>query len=354
LGRYFREMEVGLAFAASVAIGAWSVAAPNRREQLLLTAAREGCVADIENLLESGLGIDAPGSAGETALHLAAANGRTAVVNLLLSLGADPMVRTTAPLADTVSLAGAASRTAAHAAAAAGHHAALSALLEHDTSALAVSDAGGDTCLHLACANGHEAVAELLLRRQGVDAQSTTTGATPLAVAAGLGLLPVVQLCLAYGSAVDTADWEGNTPLHWACVGMHSAVCECLCSAGASLHAQNKNGQGETPLGLAYQPGHAAMDKMRRVLRETLVKRSVNGDPEVSKARAAQERLEARLVALARDDPTTLIHLLQDAALQATIIRLRADISLIPKCALEYCDQRMIRDLCEQVSWMNV
>ena len=85
-------MELLLAGAASAAIGFVLHALP-RGEALeanaqLLAAAREGKVSTITSLVDSGLAVDAPGEHGETALMVAAGAGKSAAVELLLSIGA--------------------------------------------------------------------------------------------------------------------------------------------------------------------------------------------------------------------------------------------------------------------------
>jgi uncharacterized protein len=108
-------------------------------------------------------------------LLLAAAEGHTDCVSLLLQKGAD------------VAQEGLNEMTALHAASSAGQLAVVELLLEahHAHKTLWLGDADGNTPLHLAVANGHTAVASALIQR-GADASAKdNNGATPIDLAAG-------------------------------------------------------------------------------------------------------------------------------------------------------------------------
>ena len=361
-------MEVGILGVAAASLGIGFLFGPSpRREHLqLLALAHEGRVTDIEELVESGFEVDARGTYGETALQLAAAEGHASVVRALLSLGALATSRNRLPVPAVPPLSSP-SRTSAHAAAFGGHSDVLMALLDRDVSVVDAFDADGATPLHLACLKDQRAAVEVLCKHGvvAVSSRNPRTGATPLSLAANQGLLEIVQLCLAYGAEPNAPDREGNTPLHRCCVNMHSLVCECLCLAGASLHTLNK--QGATPLVLAYQLEHRSVDEMRKVLEECLVHRRADRNPEIITADVARERLEARLMVLARDDPTTLskfttletstrprptarlralpmpaVELLEDHTFQMTIIQLQASVRVLPRSALEHCNPEVI------------
>ena len=128
-------MELLLAGAASAAIGFVLHALP-RGEALeanaqLLDAAREGKVSTITSLVDSGLPVDAPGEYGETALMVAAGAGKSAAVELLLSIGASMTLTATEDVPGTPGLV--AGGTCVHAAAAAaGRASAVQACLTRD------------------------------------------------------------------------------------------------------------------------------------------------------------------------------------------------------------------------------
>src|SRR5690606_11491021 len=102
-----------------------------------------------------------------TPLHLAAARGADAMVDLLLVHGADP----------------------------------------------AAADEEGAAPLHLACRAGHLSAARRLLAANP-DVMPDLHDATPLHMAARAGSLELVQLLVDAGHAVECVDEDGWTPLH--------------------------------------------------------------------------------------------------------------------------------------------
>lgn len=58
----------------------------------LLDAAKDGCLKEVKELLETGVDIDEEDTDGRTSLYLAAMNGHSDIVSLLLENGADPFV----------------------------------------------------------------------------------------------------------------------------------------------------------------------------------------------------------------------------------------------------------------------
>ena len=183
-------MELLLAGAASAAIGFVLHALP-RGEALeanaqLLAAAREGKVSTITSLVDSGLAVDAPGEHGETALMVAAGAGKSAAVELLLSIGASMTLVATEDVPGTPGLV--AGGTCVHAAAAAaGGELILDTLLARNAAAVRVRDAQHNTPLHAAAAAGRaSAVLACLARGSECDARNRA-GCTPLALAASHG-----------------------------------------------------------------------------------------------------------------------------------------------------------------------
>ena len=161
-------MELLLAGAASAAIGFVLHALP-RGEALeanaqLLAAAREGKVSTITSLVDSGLAVDAPGEHGETALMIAAGAGKSAAVELLLSIGASMTLVATEDVPGTPGLV--AGGTCVHAAAAAaGGELILDTLLTRNAAAVRVCDAQHNTPLHAAAAAGRASAVQACLAR---------------------------------------------------------------------------------------------------------------------------------------------------------------------------------------------
>ena len=162
------SMELLLAGAASAAIGFVLHALP-RGEALeanaqLLDAAREGKVSTITSLVDSGLPVDAPGEYGETALMVAAGAGKSAAVELLLSIGASMTLTATEDVPGTPGLV--AGGTCVHAAAAAaGGELILVTLLARNAAAVRVRDAQHNTPLHAAAAAGRASAVQACLTR---------------------------------------------------------------------------------------------------------------------------------------------------------------------------------------------
>jgi ankyrin repeat protein len=69
--------------------------------------------------------------------------------------------------------------------------------------------------------------------------------------AAEAGDVPLVQDLLDSGCPVNAFDELGKTPLHYAVLGEHLAVVDCLLRRGADINARDERVIGDTPLGEA-------------------------------------------------------------------------------------------------------
>jgi len=154
---------------------------------------------------------------GETLLHSAVVKGDVAVVKFLLSKGADV----------TKSRRGDAGR---------GPYRAQTQGYEQFIS----SEAGG-TPLFYAALTGQKEIAEMLLEKGAkLDAQSTS-GATPLHVAAQRNDVEMLKI-LCEGKTKPRIDWRdgtGNTPLHYAVAGDRQKAAKYLLKQGASTKPEN-------------------------------------------------------------------------------------------------------------------
>ena len=143
------------------------------------------------------------GKVGRTPLHIAAADGRKEVVELLLAHGADVNARNGnghTPLSST---------------AYPGCRDVAELLLTHGADVNAKDDVG-ETPLHNAATTGQKDAAELFLAH-GADVNAKdNVGMTPLHRAAEFGKREVAEVLLAHAADVNAKDNRGYTPLHWA------------------------------------------------------------------------------------------------------------------------------------------
>jgi ankyrin repeat protein len=166
-----------------------------------------------------------------TGLHVAGYFGVSKATDTLLELGHPPNLK------DTYN------RTPLWYAAQNGYEAVVEKLL---TAGADVNTAGTDdkgciqTVLQVAAGGGHLAVVEKLLAvGANVNAAAASfTGGTALQAAAGRGHLAVVEKLLAVGANVNAAaDWYGGTALQLAAGGGHLDVVEMLLTVGADVDA---------------------------------------------------------------------------------------------------------------------
>jgi hypothetical protein len=157
-------------------------------------------------------GPDACGSAGNTALGLAALGGRVGVAKLLLQAKADP---------DLPNSGGA---RAIHQAAWDDQQAVATLLLQAGTDRqLYTTTAAGDTALAVAAIRNSTRVAAVLIHA-GADLDCTNgAGATPLVAAVARGNVEVARLLLDAGSSTQAAlgDRSGRTLIDWAADETH-------------------------------------------------------------------------------------------------------------------------------------
>eukprot|EP00752_Nemacystus_decipiens_P007696 g6879.t1 len=109
---------------------------------------------------------------------------------------------------------------------------------------------------HRAVQGGHgDIVRDLLESGASITAKYTTTGHTPLHVAAGWGKTDLVQLLLLKGADKDALDNEEMTPLVLAGYQGHVAAAQALLAAGAD--ANHRCREYKTPvMHVAAQEGH--------------------------------------------------------------------------------------------------
>ncbi|KAL2840310.1 ankyrin repeat-containing domain protein [Aspergillus pseudoustus] len=184
-----------------------------------------------------------PGSA--TLLHPTAQNGHVEAMRLALRYGADLTAR------DTLG------QTALHIAAACGHPAAMDVLFEEGGVPVDIHASGSMTPLMSAAIGGQERAAELLLDR-GADARARNdTGFNALDLAIPhYPPLRLIELLLNSGTEVCPLAKEVRmTALHWAARTGQAAVLDLLARAGAPVDRVDQ--RGRTALHLAVREVHA-------------------------------------------------------------------------------------------------
>jgi ankyrin repeat protein len=256
----------------------------------LLNSASVGEVACVQQLLDSGVPLDAASPGGFTAIHAACVTGQQEVLELLLqhhqqqrqqhqgnssSASLEPHLPYCMAAAASMGHAGIIQLIVSvldlkqvtlqpwkplQAAAAAGHGSVVQLLLQQ--CGMTVDQAfEGTSALHLAASRGHlQVVQQLLQAGADVDFKTRRASETALHIAASRGHLQVVRQLLQAGAEVDarTADIRSATdrwtPLHFAADAGWSDVVQQLLHAGAEVNARSAAASW-TPLHLAARSG---------------------------------------------------------------------------------------------------
>lgn len=257
------------------------------RNEILFWAAKRGhgpLVGELLDGKDSPVDVNAQDDQGRTPLSWVAEGGHIALLQLLISRGAD------------TNLADKSGRTPLSRAAEKGHDLKVQILLMHGanvnhnlgpggfaaqlpvsyaamegkvstvqllTQAGAVINYENDKVaapLVWAARNGHENVVGLLLDKGArLNANGASDRRTPLSWAAGEGHEGTVHLLLACGADVERADPIG-TPLHWAAGNGCDGTVELLIERGATVDSLDPC--GSTPLMLAARAGNESTVKL--------------------------------------------------------------------------------------------
>jgi ankyrin repeat protein len=186
-----------------------------------MLAASNGHTDTVKLLIDRGADVEAQDAFGTTALIVAATSGHSDTTRLLLSFGADPTFKD--------SSGGSALGNATFF----GHTDTIRIMLEGRE----ISKADGEELLLLAAGLGHTAIANLLLGH-GVDANATgIKQRTALMAAAAFDRDEVAELLLKHGAALDATDEDGVSALEVAKTKGNTKVLRVL---------QQKLSQGQT------------------------------------------------------------------------------------------------------------
>lgn len=242
-------------------------------------AARDGNTAAVQMLLAVHAEPGATDSRGISPLHLAAEAGRDDITRLLLDASASPHASTldggrsehgitplhAAACCGSINVAMRLLTAGASPAqargdgvlplhfAAQGGHVNVTLVLIAAGSPIDHSGAGGFAPLHDSAHGGHlNVVAALLAGRADPDV-ITDGGTTPLHAAAQRGHTDITKRLLAHGASHSIDSVGGFTPLHDAAHAGHKAIVRQLIRAKASSNARST--EGATPLHLAAQAG---------------------------------------------------------------------------------------------------
>ncbi|XP_054855776.1 B-cell lymphoma 3 protein isoform X2 [Eublepharis macularius] len=184
--------------------------------------------------------LDAFNNLRQTPLHLAVITAQPALVKLLLSHGASPMVLDRN------------GQTALHLACEHGSLQCLQEMLEGHPSPLDLEARNfeGFTPLHVAvAASNHDMILTLLEHGADVDAVDIKSGRSPLLHAVENNNLEMVELLLQHGANVNAQSYGGNTALHAASGRGFLDVLRLLVRNGAD--SSLKNYHNDTPLMVA-------------------------------------------------------------------------------------------------------
>uniref|UniRef100_A0A2K6FMM1 Ankyrin repeat domain 17 n=1 Tax=Propithecus coquereli TaxID=379532 RepID=A0A2K6FMM1_PROCO len=137
-----------------------------------------------------------------------------------------------------------------------GHTAAVKLLLDMGSDINAQIETNRNTALTLACFQGRTEVVSLLLDRKANVEHRAKTGLTPLMEAASGGYAEVGRVLLDKGADVNAPPVPSSrdTALTIAADKGHYKFCELLIGRGAHIDVRNK--KGNTPLWLAANGGH--------------------------------------------------------------------------------------------------
>ncbi|XP_067675639.1 uncharacterized protein [Haliotis asinina] len=117
-----------------------------------------------------------------------------------------------------------------------------------------------DNCLHLACVKGELRIVKVILDQAKVDIESRGERArTPLMYACRHGQLETVKELLARHANTNVLDETGFSCLHLAAMKGHVPTAEWLLSVGQGIDVDCTNNTGRTPLMYAMRNGHADM-----------------------------------------------------------------------------------------------
>lgn len=233
-----------------------------KRAAELYEAAKKGDLAGVRQALDKGADINAlDPECSETALHAAVDQSQKAVVDLLLSKGANPDIvsgQHFTPLIIAAAMGDVALPMV---------ESLLAGKANPELAPTTGPNAGGAP-MHIAASNGSNAILARLLAA-GAKPKVLPNGSTLMHMAAIGGNAETVDIVVKAGLSVDAVDSQSRTPLHLTGITGNSAVARKLIDLGAPL--DKRDGEDSTPL------MHAAIQNKPNVV-DLLIKKGANPD----------------------------------------------------------------------------
>lgn len=200
---------------------------PSELKEQAFVAAKSGDLAALEQMLDSGVDVNARDGENDTPLIESARRGHADLAKLLLSRGADVEARNDERV------------TALAAASEKGRIDVVKALLDSGAT-VDPKNADGFTALALAARSGHVKAVNMLLAKGADTKARTDSGLTALILAAAHGHLEVAQALLDSGADISARDLESSTALTEAARNGHSEVVKLLLAQGAGIEARGR------------------------------------------------------------------------------------------------------------------
>ncbi|KAF7691391.1 hypothetical protein HF521_011688 [Silurus meridionalis] len=194
----------------------------------------------------------------ETPIHYCARVGNTAVLQEMLHNVPSHCLQLAINMLDKTG------RSALLLAAEQGHTTVVELLLQNHAR-VDVFDKEGKSPLHLAAEQGHKDIADFLLSKKAVVNAKTKLGLTPLHLSAQTGSSPLVKLLTESNTdqahhLIHALTLSKQTPLHLAAISGRLDVCKCLLNLEAKV--TDKDIHGKTPLDLAVENDHSDVVKL--------------------------------------------------------------------------------------------
>ena len=192
----------------------------------ILSATHSGNLIRVQELIASGVNVNAARDDGKTPLLIASYKGHTEIANFLLAAGANV----------NAALNSDSGKTPLFFAVWRGHTEIVNALIAAGANVNAALITG-DTPLFIASENGNiEIVNALLAAGANVNA-ARDTGETPLFIASENGNIEIVNALIATGVDINMPSWQGKSVLQHAREGRFSSVIKSLIVG--SMHESN-------------------------------------------------------------------------------------------------------------------